>query len=102
MTRTRSSTDAAIIHYAASAGSSNPKRPKYSNSGAANSVVVNSGAVAAGSMSPQSILRVQLQKEAAAAVAASGGGKPQYSFYSHLWGSAGYFYQSTSEARGLR
>ena len=73
MTRTRSSTDAAIIHYAA--GSSNPKRPKYSNSGAANSVVVNSGVVAAGSMSPQSILRVQLQKEAAAAVAASGGGK---------------------------
>ena len=81
MTRTRSSTDAAIIHYAASAcsSSSNPKRPKYSNSSAANCVVVNSGGVPipAGSMSPQSILRVQLQKEAAAAVAASGAGRRQ-------------------------
>ena len=89
MTRTRSSTDAAIIHYAASAGSSNPKRPKYSNSGAANSVVVNSGAVAAGSMSPQSILRVQLQKEAAAAVAASGGGNSIFLYVT--FNRAGYF-----------
>ncbi len=73
MSRTRSSTDAAIIHYAAAAAASNPKRPKYSNSNNTSAGAPSGGNSGAVGVSPQSILRnqLQIQKEAAAAAAAA-------------------------------